>query len=74
MENLKVISVRMSPSTIEKVDKLAVSLFNWERSTIINNIVTAIVNNADENDIYDLVWYVPHGSQKLKISVEVSNL
>ena len=72
MENLKLISVRMSPATLDKVEKLAADVIYWERSTIIRNIVTAVVDNADEKDIMKLVRYWPHYGKKLKISVEDS--
>lgn len=73
MEKLKLISVRMSPATLDKVEKLAAGARYWKRSTIINNIVTAVVDNADEKDILNLICYWPHGSVKLKISVEPSS-
>lgn len=64
----------MSPATLDKVERLADDSRYWKRSTIINNIVEAIVNNADVKDIMKLVRYWPHGSEKLKISVEASSM
>lgn len=74
MENLKLISVRMYPETLQKLNELALRKRYWTRSTIVNNIVTAIIDNADEKDIMELMQYWPHGSTKLKISVEASSL
>lgn len=64
----------MSKETLAKVEKLAENSRYWRRSTIINNIVTAVVDNADEKDIMRLVRYREHGGNKLKISVEASSL
>ena len=74
MEKTKLISVRMSPATLEKVENLTIVSHYWKKSTVINNIVQAIVDNADEKDIMKLVRYWPHGSEKLKISVEASSM
>ena len=74
MANLKLISVRIDPETLDKVEKLAADVVYWKRSTIISNIVTAVFDNADEEDIMKLVRYWPHFGKKLKISVEDSRM
>lgn len=57
MENLKLVSVRVDPTTLQKIDALASSTRYWKRNAIINGILTAIVDCASYHDIYDLVRY-----------------
>lgn len=57
MENLKLVSVRVDTTTLQKIDALASSTLYWKRNTIINGILTAVLDCADSNGIYDLVRY-----------------
>lgn len=57
MNNLKLVSVRVDPTTLQKIDALASSTRYWKRNTIINGILTAVLDCANSCDIYDLVRY-----------------
>lgn len=70
MENLKQLSVKIDPETLEKVDAIASKGRYWKRNTIINGILTALMIEADERDIYKLIRYWKHGSTGLRITIE----
>lgn len=57
MENLKQLSVRIDPHTIEKLDEF-VSRKRWyRRNAIINGILSAVMDNCNETAILDMVRY-----------------
>lgn len=58
--NLQLISVRIEPDTIAKIEEFAKTRRYWKRNTIINAILTAVMNDFPESDIYDMVrrsWF-----------------
>ena len=73
MENLKQISVKIDPKTLDKIDKFVLRSYGYKRNTIINNILTAIFFEADSNTINNLLQYWRHGSTKLSITIKVKN-
>ena len=54
-ENLKLISVRIDPETLKKIDLLVDKHTYWKRNTIINAILTSVVDNFQDPDIYDML-------------------
>lgn len=70
MENLKQLSVKIDPETLEKIDAIALRGRFWKRNTIINGLLTALLIEADERDIYKLIRYWKHGSTGLRITIE----
>ena len=60
MENLKQISVRIDPETLRRVDDFIESHQYWKRNTVINAILTAIVDAMDDRALYDMVRYSRH--------------
>lgn len=67
-ENLKLISARIDPETLEKIDVIQHDLRYWKRNTIINGILGAVVDSFSKKEIYDMVRYsrrfdeIPSGS------------
>lgn len=57
MENLKLISVRIDPVTLEKIDAFKRKHYYWKRNAIINGILSAVVDAMDDNSLYDMVRY-----------------
>lgn len=82
MENLKLISVRIDPKTLEKIDTIHKVHHYWKRNAIINGLLTAVVDAMDSGALYDMIRYCrtyhpkPRGSfylpDKLPIN-QVSN-
>ena len=54
-ENLKLLSVRIDPETIEKIDAFTNKHYYWKRNTVINRILTAVMNDFNETQVYDMV-------------------
>lgn len=47
MENLKLISVRIEPQTLLKIEELQKRSKYWKRSTVINQLLSVVLNCAD---------------------------
>lgn len=63
MENKKLISARLDPQTLQKIEKFVVRHYYWKRNTIISNVLDAVFDNFDDKAIYDMVRYY-RGSDK----------
>lgn len=57
MENLKLISVRIDPETLAKIDNFRNRHAYWKRNTIINGLLSAVVDAMDDKAFYDMVRY-----------------
>ena len=64
MENLKLISVRIDPETIDKIEKLRKTHYYWKRNTIINAVLTAVFDTFSDKEIYDMCRYFRHTDNK----------
>jgi metal-responsive CopG/Arc/MetJ family transcriptional regulator len=64
MENLKLISVRIDPKTLEKIDTIQKVHHYWKRNAIINSLLTAVVDAMDAGAIYDMVRYTRNSHTK----------
>lgn len=54
-ENLKLLSVRIDPDTVEKIDQFVRNRRYWKRNTVVNAILTAVMNDFSEASVYDMV-------------------
>lgn len=54
-KNLKLVSARIDPDALEKIDKFVRSHHYWTKNAVINGIITAVMAKFDERDIYDMV-------------------
>lgn len=57
MANLKQISVRIDPVTLQKVDDFCEKHYYWKRNTVINSLLGAVVDAMDDKTLYDMVRY-----------------
>lgn len=57
MDKLKLISVRIDPETLQKLDEFSKQHYYWKRNTVINGILTAVVDAMDKGTLYDMVRY-----------------
>ena len=57
MENLKQISVRVDPVTLQKIDQFCKTHYYWKRNTVINGLLSAVVDAMDDKALYDMVRY-----------------
>lgn len=60
MANLKQISVRVDPVTLQKIDDFCKKHYYWRRNTIINSLLGAVVDAMDDKALYDMVRYSRH--------------
>lgn len=70
MENLKLISARINPETLEKLNAIAGSNRFFNRNAVINGILTAVINNTDRHSIEEMVIYDPRIFVGSKIEFE----
>ena len=71
MDNLKQISVKIDPRTLEKLDALTGKFYAYKRNAIINNFLTALVDNCDSYQLYNLLRYWRHNpATKLEITIK----
>lgn len=54
-ENLKLISVRIDPETLAKIDEFTSKHYYWKRNAVINAILKTVMNDFIYKDIYDMV-------------------
>lgn len=72
MENKKLISARLTPQTIAKIDDFVKNRHYWKRNAVISNVLDAVFECFDEKAIYDMVRYhrkyhpEAHGSYSLE--------
>lgn len=59
MENLKLISARINPETLKKIDGFCGSNRYYNRNAVINGTLTAVINNADGHAIRQTMQYDP---------------
>lgn len=57
MENKKLISTRLDPQTLVKIEKFLSRHRYWKRNTVISNVLDAVFENFDDKAIYDMVRY-----------------
>lgn len=60
MENKKLISTRLNPQTLVKIENFANKYYYWKRNTVISNVLDAVFDNFDDKAIYDMVRYIRH--------------
>ena len=70
-ENLKPVSTRLDPETVEKIDMWLKRHKYWKRNTVINGILTAVVDNFDDRQIYDMARYWRKGQNEVKAEFEI---
>lgn len=70
-ENLKPVSTRLDPETIKAIDQFVVKRRYWKRNTVINQVLTAVFKNFEENDIYDMVRYWPKSGDTVECKFQI---
>lgn len=62
----------MSPRTLTKVEELAGKNHYWTRSFVINRLLTALMDYADEDELYTLMRFMRWYANDVKISIKIS--
>ena len=71
--NLQLISARIDPDTLARVDKFAERHCYWKRNTIINNILMSIFQDFNDRQIYDMVRRNLFKKQNVECHYEISD-
>lgn len=54
-ESKKLISARIDPETLKKIEEFCAKHRYWTRNFVIDRILYAVLEDFDEKDIYDMV-------------------
>lgn len=54
-KNLKLVSCRIHPDTLDKIDDFTKKRYFWTRNSVINRVLSAVFRNFSEQQIYDMV-------------------
>ena len=55
MEKKKLISTRLTPHTLAKIDDFVKNHYYWKRNAVISNVLDSVFECFDEKAIYDMV-------------------
>ena len=72
--NLKLLSVRLNPDTIEAIEKFTVDHSYWNRNSVINNLLTTIFKDFTDKQVYDMVRRHFFTKNEVKADYEITNL
>lgn len=70
-DNLVLVSCRIDPETLEKIERQAKKHYYWKRNTIINGILTAVMDNFTDQQVYDMIRYWRQGQNEVKANFEI---
>ena len=54
-KNLKLLSVRLEPECIEKIDEFVKHHEYWTRNAVICRVLDIVFKDFDQRDIYDMI-------------------
>lgn len=70
-ENLVLVSCRIYPETLKKIETQISKHYYWKRNTVINGILTAVMDNFTDQQVYDMVRYWRQGHDEVKAEFEI---
>lgn len=73
-ENLKLLSVRLNPDTVEAIEKFTVDHPYWTRNSVINNLLSTIFKDFTDKQIYDMARRHFFPKNEIKVEYELTNL
>lgn len=72
--NLKLLSVRLNPDTVEAIEKFTVNHPYWNRNSVINNLLTTLFKDFTDKQLYDMARRVFFAKNEIKAEYELTNL
>ena len=72
MEKKQLISARLDPQTLAKIEAFTKKHYYWKRNTVISNVLDAVFDRFDDGDIYDMVRYSRHHDRNAKGSFSLN--
>lgn len=73
-KNLKLLSVRLNPDTVDAIEKFTVDHPYWNRNALINNLLTTIFKDFTDKQRYDMARRVFFAKNEVKAEYELTNL
>lgn len=73
-DSKKLISARIDPETIKKIEAFCVKRMYWKRNHVIDKVLYAVFNDFDEKDIYDMVRRPRWRQSKVMAKYEIEDL
>ena len=70
-ENLQLISVRIDPETLRKIEKFVADRRYWSRNGVINAILCAAVDCMDSQSLYDMARYSRYYHKDVECKFEI---
>ena len=72
--NLKLLSVRIEPETLEAIEKFTKEHSYWNRNSVINNLLTTLVKDFTDKQLYDMARRHFFAKNEVKAEYEITNL
>lgn len=73
-KNLKLLSVRLNPDTVDAIEKFTVDHPYWTRNAVINNLLTTIFKDFTDKQVYDMARRHFFVKNEIKAEYELTNL
>lgn len=73
MNKLQVISVRIDPDTLAKIDEFAHEHYYWKRNTVINGVLEAVFRYFDKKALFDMVHAGRYGKLEIEATFKVKD-
>lgn len=73
-DNLKLMSVRLNPDTVEAIEKFTVDHPYWTRNSVINRLLTTIFEDFTDVQVYDMVRRDFFPKNEVKAEYELTKL
>ena len=70
-DNLQLISARIDPDTLAKIEQFCGKHTYWKRNSVVNNILTTVMNDFDDRMIYDMVRRTFFRDQSIDANYEI---
>lgn len=72
--NLKLLSVRIQPETLEQIEAFTKSHTYWNRNSVINNLLTTLFRDFDDKQLYDMARRHFFLKNEVKAEYEITDL
>lgn len=72
--NLKLLSIRIDPETLEAIEKFTKEHSYWNRNSVINNLLTTLFKDFTDKQIYDMARRHFFRKNEIKVEYEITNL
>ena len=73
MEYTKLTSIRIEVDIFEKIEKLSDKHEYWKRSSVINNLLRAVLDNFDDRQVYDMLCRYRWSRNVVKTEFEITD-